>query len=328
MKDIIEEIFGNGDIPELVNDISELMVGVASGMVVLFLLIRLGWTYVSALRTNTTLDLGKIKISILLGLCIVMLLQLYTPVIGLVDNIMMSLVRSIQENVEYDNYHAYLKQIGDQQDALSTGMSVGDEENTEGNFFSEVGSIFNAFTLDNAYNFLVSLVMAILKLVIEVIGSVLVIVAYMNISFFKIIGPLSIVFSIVPFLQGHLGKWFGALLGGYSTLAAIAILEGFFNVVAGVLIDVEVPSTSFLIIIQLVIVGMYLSAGKLGGYIVGTDTVSDALSSIQSNARAIGQSAMTGGTAAATTAAASKAAAVKTGTGISKSIIDALPKPK
>lgn len=324
MKEIIVEIFGEGQIPGMVRDVSDLMVTVASGMVITFFLIRLGWTYVSALRSNATIDLGKVVMSSLLGMVIIFLLQVYTPVVGVVDSIMMGLIKSIQANVDYEKYDEFLKKVNDQGTALSSGVAIGDQDSISDSGIENAWGIFSGFDTSNIYGFLKRLFIGLLQIIIEVIGSVIALVAYMNIAFFKIIGPIAIVFSLVPFLQGHLGKWFGALLGGYSTLAALSILEGFFGIMAGVLIDSETGSSSSLIIVQLVIISMYVSAARLGSYIVGSDTVSDAIKSIQSNAQTAVKGAASGGTAAV----ASKAAALKAGASASKGLFNILPKPK
>lgn len=324
MKEIIVEIFGNGDIPEMVTDVSKLMVNVASGMVVTFFLIRLGWTYVSALRSNITLDTNKLIMSSLLGMVIIFLLQVYTPVVGMVDSVMMSLVKSIHANVDYEDYEAYLKKLNDQSAVLSSGTLVGDEDNIDESMIESAIGYVTGFSFDNVYAGLISILIGLLQIIVEVIGSVIALIAYMNIAFFKIIGPITIVFSLVPFLQGHLGKWFGALLGGYSTLAALAILEGFFSIVAGILLDKDSGGTGELIIVQLVIISMYVSAAKLGSYIVGSDTISDAIKSIQSNA----QSAVAGAASGGTALAASKGAAMKAGAAASQGILNILPKPK
>ena len=117
---------------------------------------------------------------------------------------------------------------------------------------------------------------------LSVIGMIMTILAWAQIQVLRIIGPLALAFSILEIWKGNSMKWFNGYVNGFATMIIVLVFSLIQTQMSIAMLSFPNMNLSAFIVIDIIMIGMYLSAFKLGSYLAGEDVLGRALAPIGS----------------------------------------------
>lgn len=256
---------GSGDISRFIENLQNLFANIGYGFAVVFFMINIAIIYVNSLMGSEPLGWNTIKPGLLRAVFIIGLLTAYTPFIKAVDGVFYGIYNDIKETRDEKkaDFRQYLRKRQEdlaRQEAENKMNSAGLADyfvNPSANIKESVTSI------------IVSYIHSIVTFLLGIVGVIALIIAWAQIQVFKIIGPLAMTFSILEIWKGNWMKWFNGYVGGFGAMIVIVTLGLLQESMSSVILESDGASLTAFIAIDIIMIGMYLAAFRIGSYIVG-----------------------------------------------------------
>ncbi len=266
MEDLATNIMGSREIRDFIEGLMELFAGIGYGFAVLFLLINVAIIYVQSLMGSGQLGWATIKPGLLRSLIVVGLLTAYAPFMRVTDGVFYGIYNDIKESREDQSRH-FRDYIAKRQEDLARQEEASKSDSS----FSTVDKFANpsAVIKESITATIVSYIHSIVTFLLGIVGVVALIIAWAQIQIFKIIGPLAMTFSILELWKGNWMKWFNGYVGGFGAMIVIVTLGLLQESMSSVILEASDVGLTAFIAIDIIMIGMYLAAFRIGSYIVG-----------------------------------------------------------
>ncbi len=277
MEKILSSVTGSGPIKEMFLNLQDTFIGialvVAGSMAALNLVAIVYKAYVSS---NEGLSWDVLRPGVMRMVLLFAMVWAYPGVTTLIDSVFNGIYNSVRKEIPSDGTEDYIK---------ARTMMVTKMEN---DMPSVTGAVVDAVSSGNpneqikesVTSRLMIGVHSILAWLLAIVGTMVSLIAWAQIQVLKVIGPLALALAIFEVWGDGWSKWLNAYIGGYATMIVILIFTAIQNGLSGVMVTQGTGNLTAVIMIDLVIVGMYLSAFKFGSYLVGEDVGSTVTSNI------------------------------------------------
>lgn len=272
----------SGEVNDTLSEILDVVINVALSFTGIFLVIRIGWMFIDGMITGIAVDLKKIAGGGLIhGILIIFLLSVYQPLIGLVEGTFYGIVTELQSEINVDNVSRYNKITAQLKASLKEAQ---ENEEDEAWFDGRIGEFLGLKVMnfyENNELSVMGIVQTVTRFLASIMGFIIMLISVVQVKLLKIVGPLSLVFTLIPMFRSSFSKWLNGFVNGFAAMIFILLLEAaangfasFIDVAANRSLEVDVR---FFVFMDLGIIIMYLSAFKFASYIIGEDVGSTVL---------------------------------------------------
>ncbi|MEQ9221063.1 MAG: hypothetical protein RLO17_23615 [Cyclobacteriaceae bacterium] len=286
MIDLINDILSSREVANMIARIQGETLRIAFILSGFLFLVNLAIIYVKVVLSEQSLNWETIKPGVIRMFIILSILAVYNPFMSTVDGAFQSIYNDVgDETVNSRAFRNYVAKREEQNARIeSTGLDM--EE------ISETSLPPNALVEESTMGSFITFLHAIEVLILSIIGMIMTILAWAQIQVMRIIGPLALGFSILEIWKGNSLKWFNGYVNGFATMIVILVFSLIQSQMSALILTFPNMDLSAFIVLDIIMIGMYLSAFKLGSYLAGEDVLGRALAPI-------GSLAMTAATAGA-----------------------------
>ena len=265
MEELANNIMNSEEISRFIKNLQNLFSNIGYGFSAVFLLINIAIIYVNSLMGAEPLGWNTIKPGLIRALIVVGMLTAYTPFIGAVDGVFYGIYNDINATRQDrgDEFRAYLRKR--QED-----LAKQEEANKKSSVSLEDYVLSPSASIkESATSIIVSYLHSAVTFFLGIIGVIALIIAWAQIQIFKIIGPLAMTFSILEIWKGNWMKWFNGYVGGFGAMIVIVTLGLLQEAISMVILDSSNTGLTAFIAMDIIMIGMYMAAFRIGSYIVG-----------------------------------------------------------
>ena len=265
MEELASNIMGSSQISGFIKDLQNLFANIGYGFAVVFFLINLAIIYVNSLMGSNPLGWNTIKPGLLRAIIVIGLLTAYSPFIAAVDGVFYGIYNDIKDTRDNKSadFKSYLKKRQEDLARQEQSTKKGVVDIGKG-LLSPSSSI-----KESVSSIVVSYIHSIVTFLLGIIGVIALIIAWAQIQIFKIIGPLSMTFSILEIWKANWMKWFNGYVGGFGAMIVIVTLGLVQESMSSVILRSDGAGLTAFIAMDIIMIGMYLAAFRIGSYIVG-----------------------------------------------------------
>ena len=276
MVELINDILSSVDVSRMIDDLQGETVRIAFVMSGFLFLLNLVIIYVKAVLSEQPLNWDNIRPGVVRVIVILAILSVYDPFMTTVDGAFQAIYNDVgDETIRSQSFRDYVETRERQNAQIeNSGLDL--------NEISESSLPPNAMVEQSTMSSFITFLHAIEVLILSIIGMIMTILAWAQIQVFRIIGPLALGFSILEIWKGNSMKWFNGYVNGFATMIIILVFSLIQSEMSHLVLSFPNMDLSAFIIIDLIMIGMYLSAFKLGSYLAGEDVLGRALAPIGS----------------------------------------------
>ncbi len=276
MIELVNDILSSSEVARMIGRVQGETLRVAFVLAGFLFLLNLAIVYVKVVINHEYLSWEHLKPGLIRAAVILLILSVYDPFMSLVDGVFQGVYNDVK--VEFSRSQSYEEYIAlrEQQNALieSEGLDIEDVGVTS----LPPNAIVEASAMGSFVRFL----HAIEVLLLSIIGVVMTLLAWAQIQVFRIIGPLALVFSLLEIWKGNGLRWFNGYVNGFATMIVILLFSLIQSKMTGLILDFPDMNLASFIVLDIIMIGMYLSAFKIGSYLAGEDVLGRALSPLGS----------------------------------------------
>ena len=227
LGDLINSILSDTTIYNTVESLVDTVLDIALVFVWFLFAINMAIIYVKALMNSESLSFSSIKGGLIRALIVVAIMNAYKPFVYTVDGIFMSIYNEMRDGaiIDENGVADYMEKRTNFNGKIES--YVGSSEATEEVSFlekaAEVVTSPSQSIKNSASGVVFSVIHNILSTVLGVIGAIMLLIAWVIIQIFKIIGPLAMLFSVLDIWGGNWMKWFNAYVGSYGAMIVVLL---------------------------------------------------------------------------------------------------------
>jgi len=276
LVEIIDDILSSREVANMIRNISGETLRIAFVLSGFLFLINVAIIYVKGVMSEQSIGWENIRPGVVRMIVIISILAVYNPFMNVVDGAFQSIYNDVaDETTNSQSFRDYIEKRERQNAQI-------EENGLDIDQLAETSLPPNAVIQESKMGSFIKFLHAIEVLILSVIGMIMTILAWAQIQVLRIIGPLALAFSILEIWKGNSMKWFNGYVNGFATMIIVLVFSLIQTQMSIAMLSFPNMDLSAFIVIDIIMIGMYLSAFKLGSYLAGEDVLGRALAPIGS----------------------------------------------
>ncbi len=305
MFELANEIVNSAALQQVVYSLTDDIVAVCLPLAGGFFLIRLAWAFATSVFAGSKFQINGpgIMQSFVTGLIIILVLQIYKPVVGTMDALLMSFQITLREKVETDDFKELLNK---QELAYDQAVNGNQHEDTwDWNIIQSWGEGLSKGVATVFQN--------VFSMIAAVISTLMFLIAFLTTRAYFLMGPIALLFTLIPAYKNQFGTWFQGFVNGYATMVVLVLFDALINAISGTVTNLwdggQQVDVWALTLLNLLVIVFYLGAPKFASHMMGQTDVGASVNH--------GLAAATGVATTAVTAGVNKLSSLRSGKGSS-----------